>query len=98
MRLNPSDLWFDPAVCQIGGADIQAAAGTLDLSNPSDGSVLTQIARGGTAEIDQAVAAAQKALDGPWGRLSAAERGRLLAKLGRLVETRIEELARLEAP
>ena len=97
MRLNPSDLWFDPAVCQIGGADIQAAAGTLDLSNPSDGSVLTQIARGGTAEIDQAVAAAQRALDGPWGRFSAAERGRLLAKLGRLVETRIEELARLEA-
>ncbi len=97
MRLNPSDLWFDPAVCQIGGADIRAAAGTLDLSNPSDGTVLTQIARGGAAEIDQAVAAAQRALDGPWGRLSAAERGRLLAKLGRLVETRIEELARLEA-
>lgn len=70
---------------------------TLALANPSDGSELAQIARGGTADVDAAVAAAQAALAGPWGRLTAAERGRLLAAMGRLVLERADELARLEA-
>jgi aldehyde dehydrogenase (NAD+) len=69
----------------------------LPLANPSDGSMLAEIARGGAADIDAAVNAAQSALDGDWGRLSAAERGRLLAAMGREVLERVDELARLEA-
>ena len=42
------------------------------LLNPSGGSQLAQIARGNAADIDAAVSAAQSALDGEWGRLSAA--------------------------
>ena len=41
--------------------------------------------------------AAERALRGPWGRLTATERGRLLAKLADLISARIEELARIEA-
>jgi aldehyde dehydrogenase (NAD+) len=55
------------------------------------------IARGGEPEIDAAVAAARSAAEGTWGRTPAAERGRALARLGRLVEARIDELALLEA-
>jgi aldehyde dehydrogenase (NAD+) len=83
--------------CLIGGAWVPAAAGTLPAEDPSDGGVFGQVARGGTGEIDAAVAAAREALAGDWGRATAAERGRLLVRVGRLVEERGEELARLEA-
>jgi aldehyde dehydrogenase (NAD+) len=70
---------------------------TLPLFNPSDGTLLAQIARGGQADIDAAVAAAQAALEGPWGQLSAAERGRLLQRMSAKVLEQADELARLEA-
>src|SRR5215468_7766479 len=70
---------------------------TLSLENPSDGTELARIARGGVADIDRAVAAAREALAGPWGRMTAAERGRLLTAMGRLVLEQADELARLEA-
>jgi aldehyde dehydrogenase (NAD+) len=70
---------------------------TLRLENPSDGTDLAEIGRGGPADIDAAVEAAQVARAGAWGRLTAAERGRLLAAIGRRVQERAEELARLEA-
>ena len=55
------------------------------------------IARGRSGDVDAAVNAAERALAGDWGRLAATERGRLLTRLGELVRTRVEELARLEA-
>jgi len=89
---------FDPSLLLIGGTWTSAAsATTLPLHDPSDGSELARIARGGAADIDAAVAAAQAALDGEWGRLTAAERGRLLAAIGRKVLDNVELLAQLEA-
>ena len=70
---------------------------SLALENPSDGADLARIARGGAADIDRAVGAAREALAGAWGAMSAAERGRVLAAMGRLVLERADELARLEA-
>jgi aldehyde dehydrogenase (NAD+) len=70
---------------------------TLPLANPSDGATLARIARGSAADIDAAVAAAQAALDGDWGRLSAAERGRVLLRLSQRVLAAADDLARLEA-
>jgi aldehyde dehydrogenase (NAD+) len=70
---------------------------TLPLINPSDGSTLAAIARGNAADIDAAVAAAQAALDGDWGRLTAAERGRLLMRLSLRITEAADALARLEA-
>lgn len=94
----PTDLWFDPTLCLIGGAWRPAASGqTLPLVNPSDGSEICQIARGQAADIEAAVQAAQKALDGNWGRMPAFERGRLLTRLGQLVLKKVDELAAIEA-
>ena len=70
---------------------------TLPLLNPSDGTLLAAIARGTADDVDAAVQAAQQALDGDWGRLSAAERGRILLKMSALVLEQADELARLEA-
>ncbi|SMO81385.1 aldehyde dehydrogenase family protein [Ruegeria faecimaris] len=93
---NP--LWFDPSLCLIGGAwQRPASQADLPLINPSDGSELCRIARGDAGDIDAAVAAAQKALDGDWGRKSALERGRILTRLGQMVLERVDDLAALEA-
>ena len=89
---------FNTAKVFIGGAWRFCASGeTLPLLNPSDGSLLAQIARGHTADVGAAVQAAQRALDGAWGLLTATERGRVLMAMSALVLEQADELARLEA-
>jgi aldehyde dehydrogenase (NAD+) len=80
----------------IGGRWTEPA-GTLDVIDPSDGAAFARIGRGGAGEIDAAVTAAQAALDGAWGRLTATERGRLLSRLAALIARDAEHLARLES-
>ncbi|GHG83858.1 aldehyde dehydrogenase family protein [Pseudodonghicola xiamenensis] len=93
---NP--IWFDPTLCLIGGKWVPAQSGeTLPLVNPSDGSAICQIARGGAADIDAAVQAAEAALEGDWGRMTALERGRIITRIGQLVLENVERLAVLEA-
>lgn len=71
---------------------------TLDVVSPSDGQVFARIARGTAADIDAAVQAARKAFEeGPWSRMTAVERGRILMKLGTKILEHFEELAQLEA-
>jgi aldehyde dehydrogenase (NAD+) len=92
------DLGFDSRQLLIDGAwRTSADMRTLPLLNPSDGSVLTEIARGTAADIHAAVQAGQAALGGAWGALSAAERGRILLKMSALTLERADQLARLEA-
>ena len=89
---------FDASQVFIAGRWRTGASGqTLPLLDPSDGELLTHIARGTTADVDAAVNAAQAALDGAWGALTAAERGRILLKMSALVLQQADELARLEA-
>ncbi len=91
-------LWFDPARIFIAGKWVEPALrGRLPVENPSTGAQMAEIARSTSEDIDMAVAAAEAALDGEWGRLPAFERGRILARIGRLVEARLEDLAHLEA-
>jgi aldehyde dehydrogenase (NAD+) len=91
-------LGFDTTGVFVGGHWRPAAdRRTLPLLNPSDGTALADIARGGADDIDAAVAAAQAALAGPWGRLGAAERGRCLMAISNAVAAQADELARLEA-
>ncbi len=91
-------LGIDPAHCLIGGRWIPAACGeTLPLVDPSDGTTLCRIARGTAEDIDNAVAAAEQALAGDWGRMPAFERGRMLARIGAAVLEHVDTLAELEA-
>ncbi len=90
-----TDLWFDPSHLLIGGT-WRAASDTLPLENPSDGSTIGAIARGTAADVEAAVAAAEDSRVG-WMRTPAAERGRILSRLGRLVADHTETLARIEA-
>jgi len=89
---------FDTAQLFIAGQWRAAQGGqTLPLLNPSDGTELARIARGTAADVDAAVHSAHDALAGDWGRLAAAERGRLLMRMSALVLEQADTLARLEA-
>ncbi|MFI5685515.1 aldehyde dehydrogenase [Streptomyces sp. NPDC051636] len=78
----------------IDGADEAGGGGTFQVVSPRDGQVLAEVADGGPAEVDAAVAAARRAFDsGPWPRLAPAERGRVLSRIAELIEERRESLA-----
>jgi aldehyde dehydrogenase (NAD+) len=69
----------------------------IPVLDPSTGETIGQIARGRAHDIDRAVEAARHALDGPWGRMTAIERGRILHRLSTLIEREAPRLANLEA-
>jgi aldehyde dehydrogenase (NAD+) len=79
------------------GGQWRAARDGIDVVNPSDGQVMARIARGTADDVDAAVTAAQAALDGAWGKLTATERGRLLGRLAELIRRDAETLARTES-
>ena len=81
----------------IGNQSLAAVGGqTLDVLDPSDGQAFDQIPRSQAADIDLAVQAARQAFEGPWGQLSAVERGRLLMKLSQKISEHAAELTALE--
>ncbi len=89
---------FDPSQVFVDGRWQAPASGrTLDLEDPSSGETIGRIARSETEDVDAAVIAARRARAGDWGRATAAERGRILARIGALVSERVDMLAELEA-
>ena len=69
---------------------------TLPVIDPSDGQAYDAIQRGTPEDVDAAVQAARQCFDGPWSKLSAAERGRLLMRLSMKVSEHVDELAAIE--
>jgi aldehyde dehydrogenase (NAD+) len=71
---------------------------TFPTTNPTTGEEICQVAEAQAADVDRAVSAARAAFNhGPWCRMSAADRGRLLHRLAELIEENAGELARLES-
>lgn len=85
--------------CFIGGQWRAAVSGkTFATINPATEEVIAEVAEGDAADVDLAVAAARKAFDsGPWSRLDARDRGRLMYRLADLIENEIDDLAALES-
>jgi phenylacetaldehyde dehydrogenase len=88
-----------PRKMLINGNWVDAVSGkTFPSYDPSTGEVLATVAEGDRADIDLAVKAARKAFDsGPWRKMTASERGRLMWKLADLIEAHAEEFAYLES-
>jgi betaine-aldehyde dehydrogenase len=81
----------------IGGELVDGVDGsTIEVLNPHDCSVLTEIAEARAADVDRAVAAAADAFPA-WRRTAAAERGRLLLRLADAIDAHAAELATLES-
>ncbi len=69
---------------------------TMEVVNPATEEVIASVASAGAPDVDAAVAAARAALAGPWGSMSARERGRLVSRLADRLMERADEVARLE--
>ncbi len=85
--------------CFIDGKWQGAASGkTFETINPANEEVIAEVAEADTADVDLAVQAARKAFEkGPWHRMDARDRGRLIYKLADLIEENLDELAALES-
>jgi acyl-CoA reductase-like NAD-dependent aldehyde dehydrogenase len=82
----------------IGGKFQDSVSGeTYTTINPATEEPSAEVPKGDQRDVDLAVAAARKAFDsGPWPRMAAAERGRLVYRLGDLIAQNLAEMARLE--
>jgi len=81
----------------IDGQWVDAAGGrTMPVVNPATEEIIAEVPSATEEDVDRAVQAARAAFEGPWSRMSARERGRLLWKLGERLMERADEVARLE--
>jgi (Z)-2-((N-methylformamido)methylene)-5-hydroxybutyrolactone dehydrogenase len=82
----------------IGGQWVDPVDGRIEPSiDPATGKPWAMVAFGGARDVDRAVAAARAALDGPWGRMTALERGALLRKFADLYQAHAGQMAALES-
>jgi aminomuconate-semialdehyde/2-hydroxymuconate-6-semialdehyde dehydrogenase len=84
----------EPAVREIGNFIAgRYVRGTdfFEKRSPVDGRVIARVALAGPAEVDAAVEAARKALQGPWSHLTVAQRGDLLYRIADGIEKRFDE-------
>jgi aldehyde dehydrogenase (NAD+) len=82
----------------IGGKWVESQSGKrFKTINPVNEEVIAEVAEGSPADVDAAVKAARAAFDsGPWPKMDARDRGRLMNKLADLMEANLDELAALE--
>ncbi|MFQ5899394.1 MAG: aldehyde dehydrogenase family protein [Candidatus Methylomirabilia bacterium] len=83
----------------IGGSWRAPGAGeTYSTINPANEEEISRVAKGDERDIDLAVQAARKAFDeGPWPRMAASDRTRLIWKLADLIMANLDEMAKLES-
>ena len=89
---------LSPARLFIDGQWVDPSSGQhFTTINPATEEPLTEVADASAADVDRAVQAARKAFEsGPWAKISGADRGRILWKLGDLIEANVQELGRIE--
>ncbi len=96
---RPSAQWLSkPKQLLINNQWVDPQGGeTFDVFNPATGEVIAQVAAGEAADIDKAVKAARRAFeDGPWKKMTPSERGKIVWRIGELIDQHCDELAELE--
>lgn len=69
----------------------------MDTIDPYAGTAWARIPQGDARDVDRAVAAASRAMrEGPWAKMTATERGKLMLRLADLVEKNAQRLAEIE--
>jgi aldehyde dehydrogenase (NAD+) len=90
-RLKPSYQIFVDGEFRDGSGD------AVKTINPADEEPLAEVSEAGPSDVDDAIAAARRAYDGPWSAMSGAERGKYLFRIARGIQERSRELAVLES-
>ena len=81
----------------VDGRFVEPKSGRFfDTVNPATEAKLAEVAEAGAEDVDAAVAAADRARRGIWGRLAPAERGKYLYRIARLMQEKARELAIVE--
>lgn len=85
----------EPYKLYIDGEFAASESGkTFDIMNPADNQPFAKAYKGSAADVERAIRAARRAFDeGPWGKMSAKERSKLLLKVAKILESRVEEFA-----
>ena len=78
----------------IGGKSV-TGTDYFETVNPATQEVLAEVASGGEAEVNAAVAAAKEAFP-KWAGMPAPERAKLIRKLGDLIAAHVPEIAQTE--
>ncbi len=82
----------------IDGQWVSATGGqTIDVINPCDAKAYAKLDRSTAEDVDRAVKAARRAMEGAWGKLTATERGRILMKAGELILKNGDVIADIES-
>ncbi|MFC5993624.1 2-hydroxymuconic semialdehyde dehydrogenase [Pseudonocardia hispaniensis] len=79
----------------IGGTYVEGEA-TFDKISPVDGTAAATVHVAGSELVDAAVGAARRALGGPWGRTSVADRAKVLRRIADRIEERFEDFVAAE--
>jgi len=81
----------------INGEFTETEGGSAFKSiSPATEEVLAEVTDASEADVDRAVAAARRAFNGAWGRMSGADRGKYLFRIARILQERAREFAVLE--
>jgi acyl-CoA reductase-like NAD-dependent aldehyde dehydrogenase len=87
-----------PKKLLIDGKWVAAKSGkTFETVNPANEEVLALIAEGDKADVDEAVKAARKALEGKWPSITPHQRSRYLLRIADLIDEHADQLAELES-
>ena len=81
----------------INGDYTEGTSGrSFENRRPIDNGLISQVCEAGRTEVDAAVQAARTALDGPWSRLTLAERTEVLYAVAAGIEQRFEQFLEAE--
>ena len=82
----------------IGGKFVKPESGKyFDTINPATEERLSRVAHANDADVDKAIKAARKAYNGPWSRMKAADRGKYIYRIARIIQERAREFAAIES-
>ena len=92
MTTNPPRPVTDTILNFIGGSFRKGSQGkTFDNVNPATGQTIGTVHEASEADVADAVAAAKAALDGPWGKMTTAERVKLIVAVAAEIERRADD-------
>ncbi len=99
MDATVTERGLKPGKLMIGGKPVECASGKkIEVINPATGEVLTTVEQGKAEDVNRAVEAARRAFEGgSWPKMSASERGKILWRIGELIEKHRDELGLLES-
>ena len=82
----------------IGGKFVAPKAGKyFDSINPATEKVLAKAAQADASDVDRAVKAARRGYDDIWSKMNAAERGKYIYRIARIIQERAREFAVIES-